>query len=46
MMITIMIAIAEPNMYISVFDAGGAGVGVAVGCASITLKDVTELDGQ
>jgi hypothetical protein len=31
MMITIIIAIAEAKMYVSVIDAGGAAVGVAVG---------------
>jgi hypothetical protein len=31
MMITIIIAIAEAKMYMSVIDAGGAAVGVAVG---------------
>ena len=45
MMITTMMAAAEPNTYVSVFDAGGAAVGATVGCASWTLKEV-KLDGQ
>ena len=46
MMMTTMIAAAEAKMYVSVFDAGGVDVGAAVGCASMMLKELTELDGQ
>ena len=43
---TTMIAAAEANTYVSVFDAGGAAVGATVGCASATLKEVILLEGQ
>jgi hypothetical protein len=45
-MITMIIAIADPKMYVSVFEAGGAAVGVGVAAASITLNTVLAVDGQ
>jgi hypothetical protein len=35
---TTMIATADANTYMSVFDAGGAAVGAVVACGSITLN--------
>ena len=44
--ITIMMAIAEVKMYVSVIGVAGVGVGDAVGWASITLKLFSADDGQ
>ncbi len=46
MISTMIMAIAEAKMYVSVFDAGGAAVGATVGWASETVKDVCDHDGQ
>jgi hypothetical protein len=45
MMSITMMPIPKAVTYVSVFDAGG-GVGVAVGCASVRVKDDSAYDGQ
>jgi hypothetical protein len=48
MIITIIIAIAEPKMYVLVFDAGGTavGAGVTAAAAFVTAKELIANDGQ
>ena len=46
MISTTMIAIADARMYVSVFDATGAAVGVEVATACITAKPSSAYDGQ
>ena len=46
MISTIIMATAEPKMYMSVFDAGGAVVGDAVNAAPATKTDLNAFDPQ
>ena len=42
---TTIVAIVDAKMYVSVFDASGASVGVEVAAASWTAKLVSDHDG-
>ena len=44
--IAIIMAAVEPNRYMSVFDVTGAGGGVGVAAACITVKPSSAVDGQ